>query len=105
MPPCFLKNENYNKIAEKYVKQAAKSQCLFEVNTGAISRNCRTTPYPNEKLLYVLKQENARLILSSDTHSIDTIDCKFSETRKFLKDIGFQYVYTLYNDEFIKDVL
>lgn len=101
----FLKNGDYNKIAEKYIKEALKADCLFEVNTGAISRNCRTTPYPDEKLLHVLKKEGGKLILSSDTHSTETIDCYFTETRKMLKDIGFQYVYTLYNNEFIKEEL
>lgn len=101
----FLKNESYNKIAEKYVKEALKADCLFEVNTGAISRKCRTTPYPDEKLLYVIKKEGGKVILSSDTHSADTLDCYFTETKKLLKEIGFQYVYTFYNDKFIKDEL
>ncbi len=98
-------NAEYNKIAEKYLKIALKSDCFFEVNTGAISRNCRTLPYPDEKLLHVLKKENGKLIINSDTHEINSVDCYFAETRKLLKDIGFQYVYTLYNNEFIKDML
>lgn len=101
----FLNDKNYNIIAEKYIKEALKSDCLFEVNTGAISRKCRTTPYPDEKLLYVINKEGGRVIISSDTHSVDTLDCYFAETKKLLKEIGFQYVYTLYNNEFIKDEL
>jgi len=101
-----FKNDNkYKEIVVKYLKEALKSDCIFEVNTGAISRNCRTTPYPDEKLLHVLKKEGGKLILSSDTHHKDTIDCQFSETRSLLKDIGFKYVYTLYNNEFIMDEL
>lgn len=101
----FRNDDNYNKIAEKYIREALKTDCFFEVNTGAISRNYRTSPYPDEKLLYILKKENGKLIINSDTHSVNTLDCYFTETRNLLKDIGFEYVYTLYNNEFVKDKL
>jgi len=88
----FKSNEKYTQIAVKYLKQAIKSDCIFEVNTGAISRGMRTTPYPAVELLRILKKENAKLILSADTHHKDTIDCYFTETRKMLKDIGFNEI-------------
>lgn len=98
----FLENANYNKIAEKYVKEAAKSGSLFEVNTGAISRGLRTSVYPNENLLHILKKLDAGLILSSDSHNIDTLDFGFNEAKKYLKDIGFTHLFTLYNGKFVK---
>ena len=101
----FLMDKGYNEIAERYLKEALKADVLFEVNTGAISRGYRTTPYPNENLLYLLKKEGGRVILSSDSHSADTLDFAFVEAKKLLKDIGFQYVYTLYNNEFVKDYI
>lgn len=96
-------NMEYKEIAAKYIKEAIKSDCIFEVNTGAISRGVRTTPYPDTELLHILKKENGKVILSADTHHKDTIDCCFNETRHMLKDIGFQYVYFIYNNEFVKD--
>lgn len=98
----FLQNDEYNKIAEKYIAQAAKSGSIFEVNTGAISRGVRTSVYPNENLLYILKKLGARLILSSDSHSIDTLDFGFNEAKKQLRDIGFTHLFTLHNGEFVK---
>jgi histidinol-phosphatase (PHP family) len=98
----FLQNDKYNKIAEKYITVASKSASIFEVNTGAIARGLRTTVYPNENLLYILKKLDARLILSSDSHNIDTLDFGFAETKKYLKSIGFSHLYTLLNGEFIK---
>lgn len=103
--PVFLGNGEYNKIAEKYVKIALKSECLFEVNTGAISRGWRTLPYPDERLLHIIKKEGGRVILTSDSHGIDTLDCGFEDARKLLRDVGFQYVYTLFGGKFIKDFL
>lgn len=98
----FLNNSEYNKIAEKYVAEAAKSGCVFEVNLGAMARGLRTTPYPAENLLHVLKKRDARVILSSDSHSADTLAFGFEEAKRLLRDIGFTHTVTLYNGEFSK---
>ncbi len=101
----FLCNEGYLKLADKYMLEAIKSECIFEVNTGAISRGVRSTPYPHERLLYILKKHDAKIMLSADSHSADTLDFHFNETRKLLCEIGFTYVYVLYDNEFKKDYL
>ena len=101
----FLSNEDYKKLAEKYLKVALKADCFFEVNTGAISRGYRSVPYPSLDLLHILKKEKAKIVLNSDSHSIDTIDCFFNETKKMLREIGFEYTYTLYDNKFTKDYL
>ena len=100
--PYFLNNKEYHKIAEKYLYEAIKSGSFFEVNTGAISRGYRKTPYPYENLLYILKKTDTKIMLSSDSHSSDNIDFYFNETRELLCDIGFRYTYILYNNEFTK---
>jgi histidinol-phosphatase (PHP family) len=91
----FLDNRSYHKVAEQYVDKAAESGCIFEVNTGAIARGFRTRPYPMENLLYVLKKKESKLLLSSDSHSIETLDFAFEETKQYLYDIGFRYLYSL----------
>lgn len=101
----FLEDEKYNAIAEKYLKEALKADCIFEVNTGAVSRGYRTKPYPSENLLHIIKKENGRVILSSDSHNIDTLDFGFEDAKKMLKDIGFNFVYIFKNGEFVKDYI
>lgn len=101
----FLEDKRYNEIAEKYLKVALSADCIFEVNTGAISRGYRKTPYPNENLLYIIKKENGKLILSSDSHNKDTLDFGFNDAKLLLKDIGFEYVYTLKGGNFVKDYI
>lgn len=98
-------NEEYRRIAGQYITEAIKSDCVFEVNTGAMSKGYRKTPYPHTELLHLLKKNDARLTLTSDSHSRDTLDCAFGETRKMLKDIGFEYLYVLYDGAFRKDYL
>ena len=97
----FLSNAEYNKIAEAYVAEAAKSGCVFEVNTGAIARGLRTSPYPNENLLRALVRGGARLTLSSDSHAADTLDFGFDEAKSYLRDLGVKRVYALLNRELV----
>ena len=98
----FLNCADYRRVAESCAEKVAQTGCLIEVNTGAISRGYRVTPYPSEHLLYRLKQLDARLILSSDSHHKDTIDFGFDEAKQRLREIGFDHLYTLYNGEFIQ---
>ena len=51
----------------------------FEINTGAISRGYRTTPYPSASILEYLKKKGAKLILSGDSHSKDTLCFQFDK--------------------------
>ena len=75
---------------------------LFEVNTGAISRGLRTAPYPAINLLHLLKKKEAKLILSSDSHSAKTLFFAFDEARLLLKEVGFTHTYALLDGEFKK---
>ena len=101
----FLENPAYHTVAERYMRQAAASGCLFEVNTGAISRGYRTTPYPQENLLRVLREEECGILLSSDSHSADTLAFGFAEAKALLKDIGFTHTWILKNSVFVKTAL
>jgi histidinol-phosphatase (PHP family) len=97
----FLQNSDYQKIAAAYITRAAQSGSIFEVNTGAISRGLRTTPYPSADLLHVLKKLDAPLILSADSHHKDTLDFAFEETKQCLREIGFTKLFTLRQGGFV----
>lgn len=103
--PIFLGSEKYHEIAEYYVKKALTADCFFEVNTGAMARGMRTAPYPHERLLHIILKNGGKLVLSSDSHEIKTLDFEFENTRLLLKDIGFNCVYALFDGEFQKDLL
>lgn len=98
----FLNNDKYFKIAEKYIKEAMKADVIFEVNTGAMARGLRKTPYPGEDLLYIMKEHGAKLILSSDSHGVETLSFGFDETKKLLRFVGFDCVYELSGGKFKK---
>ena len=55
----------------------ASSGKLVEVNTGAISRGWLDDAYPSSAFRAMLRERGVRFILSSDSHSAETIDCAF----------------------------
>lgn len=65
----------WQKAADRLLETGA----VFEINTGAISRKCRTTPYPAPQIYEYLRERGAKFILSSDSHSAETIVFKFDE--------------------------
>ena len=102
MPVGLMDDPAYCRLAERYLTEAVKSGSIFEINTGAISRDWRTVAYPQENLLYVLKKLDAPIMVNADSHHADTIDCFFEETKAMLREIGFRKSVVLYNDEFQK---
>ena len=98
--PLFKDNREYEGIVEGYLRKAIKADCIFEINTGAITRGVRSTVYPAENLLHILKKENAKIILGADSHAVETIDGCFAETKKYLYDIGFRHLCTLFDGRF-----
>ncbi|MGX8698937.1 MAG: histidinol-phosphatase [bacterium] len=81
----------FDEADPRYVRawQAAAERLIptgaaFEINTGAISRGYRTSPYPALPILSYLKAHGARLLLSSDSHHRDTLLYGFEEWEKLL---------------------
>lgn len=50
---------------------------VFEINTGAMSKGYRTSPYPAENQIEYIRSKGGVLILNSDSHSITTIGHAF----------------------------
>jgi histidinol-phosphatase (PHP family) len=46
---------------------------VFEINTGAMAKGYRTSPYPAEDQIKYIQNKGGILVLSSDSHSTDTI--------------------------------
>lgn len=73
---------------------------VFEVNTGAISRGYRTTPYPDLPILKYLGDKGARIMLNSDTHAADTLDFAYDKAIEHIKSAGINKIYRLRKDGF-----
>lgn len=51
----------------------------FEINTGAISRGYKKSPYPSKNILDYIKNHGGKTILSSDAHSTDGLMFEFKK--------------------------
>lgn len=67
----------------------------FEINTGAISRGYRTTPYPAAEILCELAKRGAGIVLSSDSHRADTLGFHFEEAKRLAIACGFSSRFVL----------
>ena len=68
---------------------------FFELNTGAMARGYRTSPYPNILLLKQLKRLGFGAVITSDCHNKTMLDYKFDEATELLKECGFKEKYIL----------
>lgn len=78
-----------------------KAGKLFEVNTGGMGRGWRSVPFPAPALLRELRLRNARMILSSDAHTPETVTAAFAEAEALLREIGFSETWELTERGFI----
>ena len=76
---------------------------LFEVNTGAISRGYRTSPYPQMDFLKEFKRQGFGVVITSDCHNKDFIDCFYDEANDLIAEAGFKSKWIL-TDKGFKEV-
>lgn len=79
----------------------AKDVCpIVEMNTGAISRGYRHSPYPRKFILDYIRTHNMQIILNSDSHHKDNLCFKFDLCIEILKNAGFKNVVALIDGKF-----
>lgn len=77
--------ERYVEAWKGAVDRLLQHDVPFEINTGAISRGYRKTPYPAPDMIEYIKQKKGRLMLSSDAHSKDTLSYHFEDFGYLMK--------------------
>lgn len=68
---------------------------FFEVNTGAVARGYRKTPYPAPFILDELKRLGFGAVISSDCHDRRDLDCCYRDAEEMLLAHGFKEIYIL----------
>lgn len=68
---------------------------IFEVNTGAMFRCGRSSPYPSRFILEYLKMRNMRLTLTSDAHCAAAVGFAFDDVSELLRSCGFKSAYVI----------
>lgn len=85
----------YRKAALEAVEALIPTGKPFEINTGAISRGVRVTPYPNPFILKEIHDLGGQIVLSGDSHSASGLLCAYDKATELAKFCGFQSALTL----------
>ena len=73
---------------------------FFEINTGAISRGYRMSPYPQMEFLKEFNRQGFGVVFTSDCHDKTHIDCFFEQAKKIAIEAGFKTKWILTYDVF-----
>ena len=60
----------------------------FEINTGAISRGYRKTPYPALDIMRYLAENGGTAVITSDSHTTDGLGCAYELAYSLAKEAG-----------------
>lgn len=63
----------YTDCAFRAIEKLVKYGVLFEINTGAVSRGYRKTPYPNAAFIRKIESLGGKFIWSSDAHCAENL--------------------------------
>ena len=85
----------YWKPALEAIEHLCRQNGVFEINTGAMSRGYRSVPYPSRRLLQAVHEFGGAIVLSSDSHSADTLCAYFPEAEALAASCGFRTCRTL----------
>ena len=80
----------YQKTALEALRAADPTSTLLEINTGAMARGYRSTPYP---ALFILKEWRAmggRIILTADAHTAGGIVFGYDAAAEWARAAGFR---------------
>ena len=71
---------------EKAADRLLAAGKTFEINTGAMHRGYRSSPYPSPRILTYLKKAGAKFVFGSDSHTDKTLGFAFGEAEELIKE-------------------
>ena len=78
----------YRRVALDVLDALLEKDVRFEINTGAIARGYRRTPYPSPWILRRIAEKKGRIVLNSDAHAKAHLQCFFPEAVQYAKACG-----------------
>ena len=91
----------YLECAFHAIQKGIDQGFIFEMNTGAIARKNRLTPYPAPQLLKYMANHHAKLVIDTDCHNREYLDCAMDECIQRAKEAGFHSLMKLTKDGFV----
>ena len=104
--PLFdIDHPRYVKAAMNALDALSGQDLVFEVNTGAIARGYRTTPYPDQRLLRAMRERNIPICITSDAHDAKHLLHGFREASQWVKNCGYDSCVYWNGNTFYEDAL
>ncbi len=89
--PLFdTSHPRYINAAKKAIDILSKQNVLFEVNTGAMQRGYRNTPYPEAQMISYLREKGCDVIITGDCHDSAHLGYGFEDALRLIKECGFE---------------
>lgn len=92
--------KEYKHSVEAAVRALKGKIPFFELNTGAIARGYRSTPYPALDILKLLRENGFGATISSDCHNKQYVDFGYDMAAEFLREGGFSSKFVLTENGF-----
>ncbi len=92
--------KRYRTAAMDALDAVLATECIIEVNVGAINRGFTPHPYPSDFLLKRVLEKKGRVIITADAHGVDQLVAKTDFAEELLKSYGFNSVMELSCDGF-----
>ena len=100
--PIFdIDDRNYLEAAFEGMRALVKSDKIFEINTGAVSRGYRKSFYPSERLLREIKNLGGRITLGADAHRPEHAGFMMEEAAEYAEKCGFEEIWVLDKGKFV----
>ena len=88
-------DQRYIKAQNDALERLLETPAVFEINTGAISRGYRTSPYPSASGVAQVAKANKPVVLSSDSHAAGTILFGFEEAMHLVNKYDLELLTTM----------
>lgn len=104
--PLFLDEDKwYRDEVEETLNIIKERGAIVEVNTRGMYKKLTNEPYPGKMILKKIRQHNIPIMLNSDSHHPREIIGSYTEAIELLKELGFQELMALRNNEWQSIVL
>ncbi len=87
--------ERYKRARDRALDKLLRTPAVFEINTGAIARGYRTTPYPDDETIKKIAESGKPFLINSDSHSKDTVLFGIREEQQRLDALGYKYISSM----------
>lgn len=95
-----MDDPRYLEPARQALRVAVERGMVVELNTGAIARGYRVTPYPIPALLRHLLDIGGQVIVTADCHDRRKLACWYDSAEALLRELGFTHTMVLRKDGF-----